>query len=394
MHPQANDFTLFVKSILCDHFINKNVLDIGSGDINGNNRILFDNCIYEGNDVMEANNVTVVSKTKDLLFDNDHFDTIISTECFEHDPEYKESLLKIYKMLKPNGLFLFTCASTGREEHGTLNSLPDSSYGTIANLPDMINYYKNLTEIDINEVLNLTELFSSWDTYYNCESFDLYFIGIKKSDESQYTKLPKYNKNNVIHTSNNIYNYNLPLMEIIDNSRTDKNTIHSYLETYEKLLRPKKNSAKNILEIGVQDGGSIKLWFDYFKNATIYGIDTRKIKDMWNELKNKPRIKLGCFDAYSQDFFNKSLLSLNIKFDILIDDGPHTLASMKFFINNYLKLLSDDGIFIIEDIQSIEWVKELINIIPIEYKPYIEIYDLRNKKNRYDDILLVINKNK
>lgn len=44
------------------------------------------------------------------------FDTIISTECFEHDPEYSESLNKIYKMLKPDGLFCFTCASTNRME--------------------------------------------------------------------------------------------------------------------------------------------------------------------------------------------------------------------------------------------------------------------------------------
>ena len=119
MHPEVRDFTLFVKIILGDLFINKRVLDVGSGDINGNNCFLFENCEYEGNDVIQANNVTIVSKTKDLPFGDNTFDTIISTECFEHDPEYKESFIKIYHMLKPDGLFLFTCASTGRHEHGT-----------------------------------------------------------------------------------------------------------------------------------------------------------------------------------------------------------------------------------------------------------------------------------
>ena len=114
MHIQAKDFTIFVKQLLSDYFINKTVLDVGSGDINGNNRFLFQNCEYYGNDVIQGHNVTVVSKTKDLQFSSNSFDTIISTECFEHDPEYKESLLKIYDMLKPNGLFCFTCASTGR----------------------------------------------------------------------------------------------------------------------------------------------------------------------------------------------------------------------------------------------------------------------------------------
>jgi len=105
MHIQAQDFTLFVKKILSDFFINKVVLDVGSGDINGNNRFLFENCEYHGNDVIEANNVTIVSKTKDLPFEDNTFDTIISTECFEHDPEYKDSFVKIYNILKPDGLF-------------------------------------------------------------------------------------------------------------------------------------------------------------------------------------------------------------------------------------------------------------------------------------------------
>jgi SAM-dependent methyltransferase len=190
MHDEAKNFTLFIKNILSEYFINKTVLDVGSGDINGNNRILFDNCIYEGNDVIEAKNVTIVSKTKDLQFTDNYFDTIISTECFEHDPEYKESLLKIYNMLKPDGLFLFTCASIGRQEHGTRRTSPNDSYGTIGKLDDMIDYYKNLTQNDLNDVLNLNNLFSSYDCYYNSGSCDLYFVGIKKG--SNIINLSKY----------------------------------------------------------------------------------------------------------------------------------------------------------------------------------------------------------
>ena len=200
MHQQAKDFTLFVKKILHYFFIGKRVLDVGSGDINGNNRFLFENCEYTGNDVIKANNVTIVSKTKDLPFENNTFDAIISTECFEHDPEYKESFIKIYNMLKPDGLFCFTCASTGRLEHGTRRSQPTCSYGTIGNLEDMSDYYKNLTEIELNEVLHLNSLFSVWDTYYNYESKDLYFVGIKKGS-STINALEKYKNNYVVNTS-------------------------------------------------------------------------------------------------------------------------------------------------------------------------------------------------
>jgi len=201
MHGEAKKFTLFVKSILPMYFHNKIVLDVGSGDINGNNKFLFRNCKYEGNDVIQAKNVTVVSKTKDLLFENNYFDTIISTECFEHDPEYELSLLKIYDMLKDGGLFLFTCASTNRPEHGTKRIWPTMSYGTIGNIPNMIDYYKNLTINDINNVLDLNKSFSSWDAYYNSKSCDLYFVGIKKGNN---IILSKYNSINVINTTNNI----------------------------------------------------------------------------------------------------------------------------------------------------------------------------------------------
>jgi len=202
MHYQARDFTLFVKQILSDFFKDKRVLDVGSGDINGNNRFLFENCEYDGNDVIEARNVTIVSKTKDLPFEDNIFDTIISTECFEHDPEYKESFLKIYNMLKPDGLFCFTCASTGRHEHGTRRTTPGDSYGTIGNIVDMSDYYKNLTETDLNDVLQLNDLFSVWHTYYNSESKDLYFVGIKKG--LKVFTLGKYENLHVANTSSNI----------------------------------------------------------------------------------------------------------------------------------------------------------------------------------------------
>lgn len=189
MHKEARDFIIYVKSIFPQFFSDKVVLDVGSGDINGNNREFFTDCIYEGNDVIQAKNVTIVSKTKDLPYADGYFDTIVSTECFEHDPEYTESLKKIYKLLRPGGLFCFTCASTGRPEHGTRRTSPQNSYGSIGKLSDMIDYYKNLTEKDINAVLNLKQSFSSWDTYYNFGRSDLYFVGIKNEATTEPSQL-------------------------------------------------------------------------------------------------------------------------------------------------------------------------------------------------------------
>jgi SAM-dependent methyltransferase len=195
MHEEARRFTLFVKNVFPLSFVgNKRVLDVGSGDINGNNRFLFENCEYHGNDVIAAPNVTIVSKTKDLPFSRESFDTIISTECFEHDPEYRESFAKIYELLKPGGLFAFTCASTGRPEHGTRQTTAGDSYGSIGQLADMQDYYKNLTIEDIAAIHPLDDVFITWDSYYNNVSKDLYFLGVKRGGSMKsYVKLPVYN---------------------------------------------------------------------------------------------------------------------------------------------------------------------------------------------------------
>lgn len=190
----------------------------------------------------------------------------------------------------------------------------------------------------------------------------------------------------------------MTLEEIVDNDNTDKNTTHSYLDTYDKLLNNKKFTAKNILEIGIGDfgeknGGSIKLWRDYFTNANIYGLDILPIDRVLDELLNDNRIILyTSIDAYNDDFFKTNFLNKNIKCDFILDDGPHSLESMKQFIKLYSQLMTDDGILIIEDVQSLEWIDIIKNEVPEELKQFVKVYDLRHIKNRYDDILFTIDK--
>ena len=55
----------------------------------------------------------------------------------------------------------------------------------------------------MNETLELNKLFSVWDTYYNSEAKDLYFVGIKKGT-TKFNALEKYVNNFVVNTSSNI----------------------------------------------------------------------------------------------------------------------------------------------------------------------------------------------
>jgi hypothetical protein len=190
------------------------------------------------------------------------------------------------------------------------------------------------------------------------------------------------------------------LIDLIDNSLTDKNTSHSYINTYERLFSTKKYDTINVLEIGIgepkqnkENGGSIKLWSDYFPNAKIYGLDIHHISNVNDCIKNNERINLiTSINAYDTTFIENTFIKNNIKFDILIDDGPHTLDSMIFFVKHYLPLLNDNGILVIEDIPDMEWTKLLTENTLEEYRKFIKIEDLRNIKNRWDDIMFIINK--
>jgi hypothetical protein len=72
----------------------------------------------------------------------------------------------------------------------------------------MSDYYKNLTAQDLNAALPLKTLFSVWDTYYNAESKDLYFVGIKldltRQGAAAAPPLPKYTARGVKITSQQI----------------------------------------------------------------------------------------------------------------------------------------------------------------------------------------------
>jgi hypothetical protein len=183
----------------------------------------------------------------------------------------------------------------------------------------------------------------------------------------------------------------MSLEEIVDNSRTDKNTVHSYLPLYQEILISKKESAKHVLEVGIYKGGSIKLWNDFFTNATVYGLDVMNSDHVWDGIKNNDKIILHTStDAYNQDFFNTHISNKN--FDFMLDDGPHSLESMKQFIKLYSQVMTDDGVLIIEDVQSWDWIEILKNEVPKHLKEFVKVYDLRHIKNRYDDIVFTIDK--
>ena len=177
-HKEQRDFCNSVKKQFPQFFHEKTVLDIGSGDVNGNNNQFFTDCFILGNDIGFGPNVSMVCFAHELPFVDGFFDTIISTECFEHDRDYPKTLKAAIRMLKNGGLFVFSCATTGRPEHGTSRSKPYQVFST--RVEGLEDYYKNLTEQDIKKELNLGEIFSEYSFSVDREHCDLYFWGIKR----------------------------------------------------------------------------------------------------------------------------------------------------------------------------------------------------------------------
>ena len=63
------------------------------------------------------------------------------------------------------------------------------------------------------------------------------------------------------------------LSEILERHQSDKATHHSYGPLYNTLLTPYRANAKNVLELGILEGCSIRAWREFFAGATIHGID-------------------------------------------------------------------------------------------------------------------------
>lgn len=176
-HPEQRVFLESVKNKHPESFKNCRVLDIGSLDINGNNRYLFENYEYVGIDIGEGNNVDLVCRGHEYS-DEQQFDVVISSECFEHDEFWPLTIKNAIKHLKSGGMFTFTCAAPGRPEHGTRRTSPSDSPFT-SQLDN--DYYRNLDENDIREEINIDEYFSDYEFKITTVFHqDLYFWGIKK----------------------------------------------------------------------------------------------------------------------------------------------------------------------------------------------------------------------
>jgi cephalosporin hydroxylase len=126
-----------------------------------------------------------------------------------------------------------------------------------------------------------------------------------------------------------------------------------FLLTYDRIFQSYRDRAIKLLEIGVQNGGSLEVWSKYFSKAeSILGCD---IRTECGALKfSNRRIQVVVGDAAGQPTYKK-ITATSSQFDVVIDDGSHVSDDIlkAFFI--YFPLVSPGGVYVIEDTHTLYW---------------------------------------
>lgn len=168
----------------------------------------------------------------------------------------------------------------------------------------------------------------------------------------------------------------------------DKGSVHTYTKEYEVLLAPYRDG-HTILEIGLEHGGSLKMWNEYFTNSKIVGISLGypgyiepPHKGGMQEKINGNEITIVVGNACYPEILEEVK---DFNFDVIIDDGSHLLKEQVASFELFKTKMNKGGIYIIEDIQNLEEEKEVFESL----HDNLTIIDNRHINSRWDDILLV-----
>lgn len=128
-----------------------------------------------------------------------------------------------------------------------------------------------------------------------------------------------------------------------------------YFEHYNEHLSKYKTKPIKILEIGVKEGDSLKIWKDYLHSESeIYGVEINP-----DPLKSFNQKNTEIFYGSQTDLlFLTSIINKIGKVDIIIDDGGHTNSQLKTTFNYLFEYgLQDNGLYIMEDLGTSYWYK-------------------------------------
>lgn len=166
---------------------------------------------------------------------------------------------------------------------------------------------------------------------------------------------------------------------------TDKESQHKYVTTfYEEAFSPYKKKEVTILELGINGGGSLLLWRDYFQQGKIIGLDIA-------DSLSRPKEEYTGMDIRFKNGYDTSVIDSLPSVDIAIDDGPHTLSTQIEFIIYYLPKIRPGGLLVIEDIPSIDHIPYFEKLaLKDPSVREMKVYDTSKQYSQYDNIIYAV----
>ncbi len=129
---------------------------------------------------------------------------------------------------------------------------------------------------------------------------------------------------------------------------------HSYTAIYESYFSSMKDKPIDFLEIGFAVGGSARMWDNYFSRANCYFIDNNpQCIDYLYGLSNRVALYIG--DQGNQNSLLEIMQKINVTFDIIIDDGGHTMQQQLISFETLFPYVKPGGIYIVEDMHTSYW---------------------------------------
>jgi hypothetical protein len=162
---------------------------------------------------------------------------------------------------------------------------------------------------------------------------------------------------------------------------TDKATNHNFTEFYDSYFSFLRNEKFNILEIGIWKGESLKMWKEYFPNSNIYGLDI-------NNLKYLEEDRIFIEQADQTDINRMNTVFPNTKFDIIIDDGGHSMYQQQLSLISMMHRLKRGGFFIVEDLHTSLGPHYFYNNDPTKRTALELIENFRNKKEDFKNFYI------
>lgn len=130
--------------------------------------------------------------------------------------------------------------------------------------------------------------------------------------------------------------------------------IHKWLhdfEIYHRHLRRFRGKPITLIEFGVQLGGSLQMWRDYFgPRARLVGADIEPRCKQWED--SGTRIFIG--DQADRRFLQKVAQKAR-PIDVVVEDGGHHPDQQIATFEVMYPLIKPDGVFVVEDLHTSYW---------------------------------------